>query len=159
MGAVGIKRKWVLLAIFALVFTAVYAAYNSMINTSQGITEIVWQRTGCFAGLDETLIIKSDGSAYMSSNIQGEMEFTLSESEWADLTTIIIDSDILKIDESYEPKSDVSDFFSYRMLIESDSKSTHIEWVDDWASKEDLPEGLVDIGEHMLTIIQGLENE
>ena len=147
-----------MLAIIGLLFTAIYTVYNSMMDASQEITEIAWQRTGGFAGLDETLIIKSDGSTYLSSNILGEKEFTLSESELVSLTTIIVDSGILKIDASYGPKAGATDFFSYSIRIDSDSKSTRIEWVDDWASKEELPEGLVDIGERLLTIIQGLEN-
>ena len=74
------------------------------------------------------------------------------------LTTIIADSGLLKINASYGPKASASDFFSYGIRIDRDSKFTHIEWVDDWASKEELPEGLIEIGELMLKIIQGVEN-
>jgi hypothetical protein len=128
-----------------------------MIKPSSNITEISWHRTGGFAGLDETLIIKSNRAVSLSSNVQGEKKFTLSKAEWADLTTMIEDSGILEIDETYGPKAGVADFFTYSMQVKTGSKSKHLEWVDDWASEEEPPKGLVDVTEHMLKILSELE--
>jgi hypothetical protein len=156
MEAKGIDRRWIVLIIVVLLFAVGYVVYSSM-KPTQAITGVVWRRSGGFAGLDEDFIIRSDGSASFSSNIQGAREFALSESEWGDLKALIIDSGVLEIYERYGPKAGVADFFTYHLQVERGSESKELEWVDGWASREELPEGLVEVGERILALIHGFD--
>jgi hypothetical protein len=117
----------------------------------------MWQRSGGFAGIDETLEIEPDGSVTLHSNLLGEKEFTLSETEWNQLLLVIENSGFTGFKTSYEPRSGVADFFTYRLAVTRGSSTKRVEWVDDWASESDLPDGLKNIEEHVLSIIQGTE--
>ncbi len=140
---------WVALAVVAVF------AYSFLWNPPQNITGVAWSRSGGFAGIDETLTIGSDGSAALSSRFLGEVEFTLAEEEWEELGALIDDSGFMEFDATYGAKAGVADYFSYRLTVEMDSTSKQVQWVDEWASKGDLPEGLTEVGEGILDIIQG----
>jgi hypothetical protein len=121
------------------------------------ISAIVWRRSGGFAGLDETLEVESDGSVILYSNFIGEKGFMLSETELSQLLSVIENSGFTGFEASYEPRSDVADFFKYSFSISRGSSTKLVEWVDDWASEVELPDGLKDIEEAFLSIIQGTE--
>jgi hypothetical protein len=125
------------------------------LRPSPTITGIIWQRSGGIAGLDETLEIKSDRSVTLSSNLLGEREFSLSESEWHYLLSVIENSGFTGFEAMYESKTGVADFFAYSLSVKRDSSIKRVEWVDDWASKSELPDGLKEIEEQMLSIIHG----
>lgn len=156
MGFKGIGRKWVLIASITIIAVATFGFYSLVLWPSSGeITVIVWQRSGGFAGLKETLTIEPDGSMSLSSNLLGEKEFVLSEAELKDLLSLIEDTGFMGFDESYGSRSGVADFFSYSLIVKKNSGSKLVEWVDDWASEKKLPGGLKDVEEHMLSIIHG----
>jgi hypothetical protein len=138
----------------AIAAVAVFA-YTSLMNPPQEITGVSWRRSGGFAGLDETLTIGSDGSAVLVSRFIMDAEFTLTEVEWEALGTLIGDSGFMELDAVYGAKAGVADYFSYSLTVEMDSTSKQVQWVDGWASKGDLPEGLMEIEEGILDIIQG----
>lgn len=140
---------WVAIAVIAVF------AYSFLWNPPQNITGITWSRSGGFAGIDETMTIGSDGSTAISSNFLGDSEFTLTDAEWKELVALIEDSGFMELEATYGAKAGVADFFSYSLTVEMDSTSKQVQWVDEWASKGDLPEGLEEIGEMILSIIQG----
>jgi hypothetical protein len=129
--------------------------YSSMVKPSQEISKIIWRRSGGFAGLDDTLVIESDGSVMLSSRFLGEAEFTLSKSEWASVKALIEDSGFMELNAVYKAKPNVADYFSYALTVETDSTLKQVQWVDEWASENDLPVELVDIGDRILVIIHG----
>jgi len=127
--------------VVAAVAAAVYY-YSFMVKPTLEVTGIVWRRSGGFAGFDEALTIGSDGSASLSSNYLGEAEFTLMETEWRSLESLIEASDFMDLDDDYGAKSGVADFFTYSLTVETDSTSKKVQWVDDWASEKELPQEL-----------------
>jgi thiol-disulfide isomerase/thioredoxin len=147
----------VIVAIILISAVLVVYYYQSIFFSSQQThaTRIVWERTGGFAGLDEKLELIDDGSATLFSNLVGVMEFSLSEDEWEALVKTIVESKITSLDTSYGPKTDVADFFSYKLEVTTEKKTYFLEWVDDWASEKTLPDELKNFEEHMLSIIQG----
>jgi hypothetical protein len=145
----------------ALIVVSVAAAavliYSFTLKPPEEITGVVWRRSGSFAGLDETLAIGSDGSAALSSNFLGEAEFTLTDAEWEELSALIAVSGFMEFDAMYRAKSraDAADYFSYSLTVEIDSTPKQVQWVDQWAAVEELPEGLEEIWEWILGITQG----
>jgi hypothetical protein len=49
------------------------------------------------------------------------------------------------------------EFFTYSLTVKRGSNIKRVEWIDDWASKSELPEGLKEIEGHMLSIIHGIK--
>jgi len=157
LGYRGIDRKWMLIALLVVTIAAFSWFYYFFLRPTPTITGIIWQRSGGFAGLDETLEIEPDGSVTLYSNLLGEKEFTLSETEWNQLLSAIENSGFIGFEASYEPRSGVADFFTYSLTVTRGSSAKRVEWVDDWASMSELPDGLKNIEEHILSIIQGTE--
>jgi hypothetical protein len=145
------------IAFLAVSIAVISGYYYFVLKPKPTITGILWQRSGGFAGLDETLEIEPDGSVTLYSNLLGEKEFTLSEAEWNKLLSVIENSGFIGFEELYEPGSGVADFFTYSLAVERGSGTKRVEWVDDWASESELPVGLKDIEEHILSIIHGTE--
>ena len=154
MGFVSGRRMYMFIIWVAIAAVAVFA-YSFLWNPPQNITGVAWSRSGGFAGIDETLTIGSDGSIALSSNLLGDTEFTLTEAEWDELVALIEDSGFMELEATYGAKAGVADFFSYSLTVEMDSTSKQVQWVDEWASKGVLPEGLAEVGEGILDIIQG----
>ena len=154
MGFVSGRRMYMFIIWVAIAAVAVFA-YSFLWNPPQNITGVAWSRSGGFAGIDETLTIGSDGSVALSSNLLGDTEFTLTDAEWDELVALIEDSGFMELEATYGAKAGVADFFSYSLTVEMDSTSKQVQWVDEWASKGVLPEGLAEVGEGILDIIQG----
>ena len=154
MGFASGRRTYMIIIWVAIAAIAVFA-YSFLLNPPQNITGVTWSRSGGFAGLDETLTIGSDGSASLSSNFLGDDEFTLTDAEWEELVTLIEDSGFIELEATYGAKAGVADFFSYSLTVDMGSTSKEVQWVDEWAAKEGLPEILNDISEGILSIIQG----
>jgi hypothetical protein len=143
----------IILVIAAIAVVFIY--YSFMLKPPHKITGIVWYRSGGFAGLDDTMTIELDGSVALSSRFLGKVEFTLSESEWKAFRDLISASGFMELDSNYKARSDVTDYFSYELTVETDSTSKKVKWVDEWASESTLPEGLLDIGNEIIEIIHG----
>jgi len=99
--------------------------------------------------------MESDGSISLSSNILGDREFTLTKAELTDLLSLIENTDFTRFDAVYEARTSTADFFAYRLEVKKRSKAEQVEWVDDWASKNPLPDELKEVEEHMISIIHG----
>jgi hypothetical protein len=145
------------IAFIAVSIAVISGFYYFVLRPRPSIIGIMWQRSGGFAGVDETLEIEPDGSVTLSSNLPGVKEFTLSEVEWENLLLVIENSGFNGFEASYASGSGVADFFSYSLAVTRGSSTKRVEWVDDWASESELPDGLKDIEEYILSIIQGTE--
>ena len=151
-----VSRRGVYVAVIVVALAGAVLVYNNFLaKPSLELNRIVWRRSGGFAGLEETLTIGLDGSVSLTSSFLGDAEFTISDSEWEELVALIGDSGFMGLDDSYGAKAGVADFFSYSLTVEADSSSKRVQWVDDWAAEGTLPEGLGEIGEGILEIIQG----
>jgi hypothetical protein len=156
LGYSGIDRKWFIIAFIVVSITTLFSVNYYFVSRPRPITGIMWLRSGGIAGLEETLEIEPDGSVTFSSNLLGEKEFSLSESDWINLLSVIDNSGFNGFEALYESKTGVADFFTYSLTVNRGSNTKRVEWVDDWASKSELPDGLKDIEEHMLSVIHGL---
>ena len=157
LGFSGKSRRWVLLAFSVVSITALFSIYYLVTQSNPTIMGIVWTRTGGFAGLNETLEIESDGSVTLFSDFIGEKKFSLSKIEWENMISVIANTGFDGFEVVYEPKAGGTDFFTYSLTVDWDSGMKRVEWVDDWASKKELPGGLKEIKEYMLSIIHGVE--
>jgi len=107
--------------------------------TEGSLERIIWERSGGLIGLDEELVIFPDGSVRYSSE-----EFV--NADLIAITHLIREDEIANLiaftdfsgDEVLPPDPSASDFFTYKVTIETTSGSRTIEWVDDWASQESL---------------------
>ena len=150
------SRRGVYLAVIvAAIAASAFVYYNFLAKPALEVTGIIWRRSGGFAGLEETLTVDPDGSVALTSSFLGEAEFTISGSEWEDLVALIGDSGFMELDDIYDAKPGVADFFSYLLTVEADLFSKRVQWVDDWAAEGALPEGLEEIGEGVLETIHG----
>ena len=108
--------------------------------TEGSLERIIWERSGGLIGLDEELVIFPDGSVRYSSE-----EF-VENADLIAITHLIREDEIANLiaftdslgDEVFPPDPSASDFFTYKVTIETTSDSRTIEWVDDWASQESL---------------------
>ena len=150
-------RKMAFVAIVVIIVAASLGFYFLQYGGIWGgrVTKITWQRTGGFMGINEALMIESDGSASLTSNLLGDMELVLSEVEFKSLISLIKEANFFRFDDSYRAKSGVADYFIYRLTVETTSMVKTVEWVDSWASEKTLPEMLGEIEGHILSIIQG----
>jgi len=80
-------RKMAFVAIVVIIVAASLGFYFLQYGGIWGgrVTKITWQRTGGFMGINEALMIESDGSASLTSNLLGDMELVLSEVEFKSL--------------------------------------------------------------------------
>ena len=102
--------------------------------TEGSLERIIWERSGGLIGLDEELVIFPDGSVRYSSVEFGNADLIIREDEFANLIAF---TDSLG-DKVLSPDPSASDFFTYKVTIETTLDSRTIEWVDDWASQESL---------------------
>ncbi|MEE9283274.1 MAG: hypothetical protein V3U49_04290, partial [Nitrososphaerales archaeon] len=108
--------------------------------TEGSFERIIWERSGGLIGLDEELVIFPDGSVRYSSE-----EFVENADRIA-ITHLIREDEIANLiaftdsigDEVFLPDPSASDFFTYKVTIETTLGSSTIEWIDDWASQESL---------------------
>ena len=119
-----IDKRVIIAVILFSVVTIGYFYQNTLFSSQQEqFTRISWERSGGFAGLDEKFTLEADGTATLSSNLIGVVEFTLSQHEWETLLKIIDESDIMNLDTSLGPRSGVTDFYSYNLEVLTETKT------------------------------------
>ncbi len=150
-----LNRKMVMMGIFIIIFLATSALYFNQFAPIEGeIIKLTWNRSGGFVGLNEKLTIKPDGSAIYRSNLFGDGEFDLTESEIEDLQSLLKDVSFFELDDSYDAKMGAADYFSYRLTVQTTSDEKTVEWVDSWATEKTLPRGLEEVQIHIQGIIE-----
>jgi hypothetical protein len=116
-------------------------------------TEIEWTRSGGFIGLNEELIIESDGSMSYSSNPFGDGSLMLTEVELEDLLSQMDEALSTGLDDAYIARSGVADFFQYQLTVRKDSEIETVQWVDSWAAEKTIPNNLEEIQLIILSLI------
>jgi hypothetical protein len=107
-------------------------------------------------GLYEKITIESDGSIQYTSNHYNDISNAITTAELEDLLN---KTEFFTTDISYKTKSNVADFFAYKLIVETTSGTKTVEWVDAWASEETLPSELEELQNQILIIIQSLHQE
>jgi hypothetical protein len=119
------------------------------------VSELAFVRTGGFIGLNEMLIVRSDGSVEYTSNHFGNVDFTLNVTEVEDLFD---KAKLLESDTKYTVKSGVADFFTYSLTAITGSGNITLGWVDDWAMDETVSSEVGEIQLHIESIVVRARN-
>ena len=78
VGILNPSRKIAIVAVVIVVVVVASGFYLFQFGSPEGeVTKLTWQRTGGFIGLNEELVIESDGSASYTSNQSGDAELVL----------------------------------------------------------------------------------
>jgi hypothetical protein len=115
---------------------------------------ISWKITGGFAGINEELLIASDGLVLLLIDGSGVGSLRLNSSEQRELL------DLLKIpifnegkNQSFKARPNAADFFSYIFTVTVQDNVIEVKWVDLWAAEDDLPEDLEDVNLFMQRVM------
>ncbi|MCW3975391.1 MAG: hypothetical protein O2U61_00515 [Candidatus Bathyarchaeota archaeon] len=150
-----LNRRMAIATISIAILLAISALYIHQFTSQEGeITKLTWNRSGGFIGLNEKLTIESDGSAMYKSNLFGDGELDLTESEFKDLQSLLKDVSFFELDDSYDAKMGTADYFTYRLTVHTTSDEKTVEWVDSWAAEKTLPRGLEKTQIHIQSIIE-----
>ena len=152
------KKRWLFLGalIILTVVPTTSLAFNYWNYINDPRHEIVWERTGGFMGLNEKLIIATNGSILYISNHYNDTEMVITEAELKDLLN---KAEFFTKDTSYTAKTNAADYFVYKLTVETASGNKTIKWVDKWASEETLPPELEELQDQILGIIEILHQE
>ena len=145
------------LVIAAVIVAVVVASafYSYQVSTpTREITELTWQRTGGFIGLSGELVIQPDGSASYTSSQFGDRELVLIEDEIEGLLSLVDKANFFTLESAYAAKSNVADYFSYRLTVQTTSDAKTVEWVESWASEKTIPSGLGEVQLYIETVIE-----
>lgn len=146
-------RKIIITAAVIIFFAVATGVYLFQINPPKEITRLTWERTGGFMGLNEELVINSNGSASYLSNYFGNGNVILTEAELEEVMSLVERVDFPSSEGGYPAKPGVADFFSYSLTVQTSSGTKTVKWVDEWASAKPLPSGLVEVQNYIQTII------
>jgi hypothetical protein len=140
------------IAIIALVVVvaSLSGVYLLQLGTSEEVTDIIWQRTGGFIGLNEEMVIAADGSVSYTSDKFGAAEIVLTEDE---IEELLNKADFIT-NGTYTAKQGVADFYIYRLTLQTASGKRTVEWVDDWASRATLPNELTALQLHLESVVE-----
>jgi len=153
-------RKMAIVAVVIAVVVATLGFYLYQFRSPKGeVTKLTWQRTGGFIGLNEELVIESDGSASYSSNRFGDAELVLTEVELKGLLSLLENASFFTLDRSYAAKPGAADYFSYSLTVQTTSDAKTVEWVDGWASEKTIPAGLGDVQLYIQAIIERIHQD
>ena len=140
------------IGVFAIAIGGLYTLQLVSTNGggAQGITKLTWERNGGFAGVTDELTIDVDGFVLYDSTIFGSFELLLNADEVAGL---MASAERVTTGNVYSAEEGMADFFTYRLTIQTFLTSEQVEWVDEWASAETLPEQLIEFQNKMESIV------
>jgi len=114
-------------------------------------SSITWHRNGGLMGLSEELAVAADGSTSYTSNLFGSAELALTKSE---VEYLLDKAGFIMEDIAYTAKPGAADYYTYRLTMRTPSGARTVEWVDEWASEDDLPRDLKELQSHMESIVE-----
>lgn len=103
-----------------------------------------YKKSGGIAGIQESIAIDSDGNLALNKKEERQV-YKLSQKDLSDLKGVIIENSFFELKKAYEPTPGSADFFSYGLDIALGNSSNTVNWVDDWATREKIPDGLHNI--------------
>jgi len=111
-----------------------------------------YTKSGGIAGIQESIAIDSDGNLVLNKKDQKQV-FKLSQQDLSELKDVIIENDFFELEQkAYEPTPGAADFFSYGLDTALGNSDNTVNWVDDWATEEKIPDELHNIQQ----VIEGL---
>ncbi len=152
-----ISKRLVLIVILLVAIPASMLVLTLGIFPSDGeggeIAKLAWRRTGGFLGLNEELVIRTDGSASYTSDLFGDAELVLDEAEVEEL---LDKTSSFTTDIAYSARASAADYFVYSLAVQTASGARMVEWVDDWAAEEAIPRELLELQSHIEAVIEGI---
>ncbi len=144
----------VALVLVAVAVAGVVSVVPSIYPADDSAFSLQFVRTGGYAGVNDTLAIDERGAVTYSSRFGQSFNATLTQSELSDLRHVLTTSLGSIQSSALHPRSGVADFFSYGLTVTMDGKTTHLSWVDEWATLEPFPSGLQAVQQTLQGIIQ-----
>jgi hypothetical protein len=144
---------WLGLVFFTLL-SVLFAWFYFQSGTEDIDTEIKWTRSGGFIGLNEDLIIQSNGSVSYSSILFGDGNLILTEDELEDILSQVDEALSIGLDSTYFARSGVADYFQYQLTVRKDSETETVQWVDSWAAEKTIPNDLEEVQNNILSLIE-----
>jgi hypothetical protein len=140
---IGNKLVFILVAVITLALaTGVLTYYQAPHATSQTVFRLELTKTGGIAGVNDTLVIKDNGLATLTSKYGVSFNRTLGAVEFSELKYVIARNLDSVSPRTLQAKAGAADYFGYRLLVTTDTRTTEIFWVDQWAVNGTFPEGL-----------------
>jgi hypothetical protein len=153
MRVINILVVVVLVAIGAVLLGAAF--FYPVYREVGGVNELTFTRTGGFAGLDERLHVRENGTADYISNRFGNTTLQIDK---ADVSDLLNKTDFFTTDKVYNAVSGAADYFIYGLTVQKGFNVTTIQWVDQGATNETLPPQLLEIQNQIENIIQRARN-
>ncbi|MGI0048589.1 MAG: protealysin inhibitor emfourin [Nitrososphaera sp.] len=148
------RQRTLVIAALAAVGVAIAIAVPLAIMAMQGSHELKFEyvKSGGIAGINERLAFDSMASFDSKTNVitffqgtSGGTERQLSEAQVQEIREAIAGGGFFAMDSVYPPSQGPADYFSYSLTVTMDGRTHSVSWVDDFASAEQVPEGLKDI--------------
>ncbi len=132
----------ILVGTTALVVAAgTLAYYQSHPSPNDGF-RLEFAKTGGIAGVNDTLIVRDDGSATLSSKYGVSFNGTVGPVEFSELKQVITTNLDDTAPGTFQARGGVADYFGYQLAVTTDAGTTKLLWVDQWAVNGTFPEGL-----------------
>jgi len=113
-----------------------------------------YTKSGGIAGIQESIAIDSDGNLALNKGEQKQV-YTLSQQDLSDLKGIIIENGFFELEQTaYEPKRGTADFFSYELEVALGNSTNAVNWVDDWATEQKIPDELHNIQQAVENLVE-----
>ncbi|MCS7102768.1 MAG: hypothetical protein NZ992_02665 [Candidatus Korarchaeum sp.] len=125
--------KWALAVLMITLATSlIILSYFVFLRSQRPL--MTYTKAGGFAGMSEVLTIYPDGRASLQSKNVGVKEIKLSGEE-VEAVKLMLNELKSMGSLSYEARQGVADFFLHSIV----SDGLEISWVDQWASRDELP--------------------
>ena len=122
---------------------------------SQSSFPLQYTKTGGIAGLHESLMIEADGAVSFTSRL---VSFTsrIGPIEFSELKDIIAENLDKISPKVIHARPNAADYFGYAISVSTGGKRTEIQWVDDWAAADTIPNELKIVARSIEKVLQVL---
>ena len=143
-------------AIAVALVTGALTYYQYPHPAAPGSFRVEYTRTGGIAGVSDTLVIRDDGSATLTSTHGISFNGTVSAAELSELKHVIATNLGGISSATLQPRSGAADYFGYRLAVTNGTGTTRIVWVDQWAVNGTFPGGLKAIQGELQNLMENL---
>jgi hypothetical protein len=122
--------------------TGVLTYYQPPHPPAQSGFRLEFTKTGGIAGVNDTLVIRDDGSATLTSKYGVSLNAAVARVELSELKHVIA-TDLNGIsNRTLQARAGAADYFGYRLAVTTDTGTAELFWVDQWAVNGTFPDGL-----------------
>jgi Intracellular proteinase inhibitor len=133
---------WVSVVTIALAAAGGALLYLLPHPSLQGSFGLEFGKTGGIAGVNDTLVVRDDASATLSSRYGASFDSTVGAVEFSELKHVIAASLGDTSPGTFQARAGTADYFGYRLAVTTDTGTTVLLWVDQWAVNGTFPQGL-----------------